>query len=390
MDKPKESSQLPPHSSLIKPVKYNPLITGNYADFGEYKKTAALEVETFVNYVKNLRPGARAPGAHTRSCLEQASRYCPAPAGEAGLYAHVESLLQKNPELSETLEFFFLFLNINSPETYAHVMRVTSLTMSIAHAWNRSGGQPAFEGQELAELCIAAMAHDLGKMFIPDAILHAGNIMSQANYDSICRRINALDVTEDVKDSLCMTMTQLLNLPYPPLQAKEQFLLSVIVLTNLHIDGAPLLSPGEQDMMERYVALVDDNFSIMQHHARLSRDLLEKLPLTGLPRNLPFVAAAHHENLDGSGYPDGLKEHDIPLSTQILAVADRFEAMTADRSYRRAMQLKEACALLEQDARLHEDGLPGKINLQVFTVAQESVFKSFTDSYKSKAAVSSL
>src|SRR4029434_1816621 len=60
---------------------------------------------------------------------------------------------------------------------------------------------------------------------------------------------------------------------------------------------------------------------------------------------LPILAGAglmHHENMDGSGYPDGLKGEDIPLLGRIVSVADAFDAMTTDRPYSKAMTSKAA------------------------------------------------
>jgi putative two-component system response regulator len=54
----------------------------------------------------------------------------------------------------------------------------------------------------------------------------------------------------------------------------------------------------------------------------------------------------HHERFDGKGYPSGLAGHDIPLGSRIIAVCDAFDAMTSDRSYRRAVSADEAAAIL--------------------------------------------
>ncbi len=56
----------------------------------------------------------------------------------------------------------------------------------------------------------------------------------------------------------------------------------------------------------------------------------------------------HHEHFDGSGYPDGLRGDEIPPESRIILVADAFEAMTADRPYRRARPVHEALAELER------------------------------------------
>ena len=61
------------------------------------------------------------------------------------------------------------------------------------------------------------------------------------------------------------------------------------------------------------------------------------------------IAGAHHERLDGMGYPRGLTADNIPLDTRVLTVADVFEALTADRPYRPAMSHPEALALMAAD-----------------------------------------
>jgi putative two-component system response regulator len=56
----------------------------------------------------------------------------------------------------------------------------------------------------------------------------------------------------------------------------------------------------------------------------------------------------HHERYDGWGYPDGLRGEQIPIIARIIAVADSFDAMTSERSYRQAMTKEEACAEVER------------------------------------------
>jgi len=60
------------------------------------------------------------------------------------------------------------------------------------------------------------------------------------------------------------------------------------------------------------------------------------------------MAWTHHERLDGSGYPRGLKGDEIPLEGRIVAVGDVFDALTSDRVYRRAMSVDDAIRVLEE------------------------------------------
>jgi putative two-component system response regulator len=61
------------------------------------------------------------------------------------------------------------------------------------------------------------------------------------------------------------------------------------------------------------------------------------------------VVRHHHERYDGAGYPDGLRNEQIPLGARILAVADTYNAMTSERPYREAMNAEAACAEIERN-----------------------------------------
>jgi putative two-component system response regulator len=63
----------------------------------------------------------------------------------------------------------------------------------------------------------------------------------------------------------------------------------------------------------------------------------------------------HHENWDGSGYPMGLKGEEIPLGARIVAIVDAFHGLTSDRSYRKALPVAEARAILEETSGIKWD-----------------------------------
>lgn len=69
-------------------------------------------------------------------------------------------------------------------------------------------------------------------------------------------------------------------------------------------------------------------------------------------RNIPDYAGAHHEKLDGSGYPYGLTDKQIPLPAKIMAIADIYDALTAaDRPYKKAVPVERALYILELEAK---------------------------------------
>ena len=93
--------------------------------------------------------------------------------------------------------------------------------------------------------------------------------------------------------------------------------------------------------------LTRDEFEIMKQHTVIGERLCGKVG--SLNRVRPIVRH-HHERLDGTGYPDGLRNEAIPLLAQIVGVVDVFDALTTDRPYRRAVTHEEACAELEEEA----------------------------------------
>jgi HD-GYP domain-containing protein (c-di-GMP phosphodiesterase class II) len=80
----------------------------------------------------------------------------------------------------------------------------------------------------------------------------------------------------------------------------------------------------------------------MRRHPEVGARILEHAGL----RDIASWVRAHHERVDGLGYPDGLTGAELSLEARILAVADAYEAMIADRSYRSGVSSEEACAEL--------------------------------------------
>lgn len=86
-------------------------------------------------------------------------------------------------------------------------------------------------------------------------------------------------------------------------------------------------------------------FSVMKTHAAVGADLLSSIQF---PYPVVPIVRHHHENWDGSGYPDGLKGADIPIGARILSVVDCYDALTSDRPYRPAMSADDAVEILAQ------------------------------------------
>jgi GGDEF domain-containing protein len=90
--------------------------------------------------------------------------------------------------------------------------------------------------------------------------------------------------------------------------------------------------------------LTAHEFEQIKKHAPLGADILKKVPRSYL---MERIVRHHHENWDGTGYPDGLSGTDIPLGARIIAVIDCYEALREDRPYRPALSDEEATAIIE-------------------------------------------
>lgn len=105
------------------------------------------------------------------------------------------------------------------------------------------------------------------------------------------------------------------------------------------IPDAVLLKPGR---------LTPEEVEVIRTHPVIGAELCR--PMRSLSSVLPLIRH-HHEKLDGSGYPDGLKGDQISRSVRVLSVADVYDALTTRRSYREGMPPEKAIAILEEEAR---------------------------------------
>ena len=105
----------------------------------------------------------------------------------------------------------------------------------------------------------------------------------------------------------------------------------------IEIPDAILLKPEKLNAVE---------YSLIKHHSTASYDLLSKEPFSPLAR----IVLHHHEHYDGKGYPEGLKADQIPFFSQVIAVADAFDAMTTNRAYRKSLSRDKAMAILEEES----------------------------------------
>lgn len=276
-----------------------------------------------------------------------------------------------------------------SPYTYGHCQRVPIVTMMLADALSRTNQGPfaTFEltADERYELEIAALLHDCGKVTTPVHVVDKATKL-----ETIFDRIELIRMRFEIvaRDRVIERLGGQVSAPAPLsappelsgwdrdlvddfaflqrsnvgseyLSAADKERIRAIGSSNRFVDGMgetrPLLTTEEVDnLCISRGTLNDGERKIIQDHVVASIRMLDMLPY---PRNLarvPLIAGAHHERMDGKGYPRGIRLGELPLQARILALADVFEALTAkDRPYKDGKTLGEALTIM---ARMRMDG----------------------------------
>jgi HD-GYP domain-containing protein (c-di-GMP phosphodiesterase class II) len=283
-----------------------------------------------------------------------------------------------------------------SPFTGGHVRRVADLTMEIARKINDTTEGPwadlKFSDDQLKELQIAAWLHDVGKITTPEYVVDKATKL-----ETIFDRIELLRLRFELYKLQTM-LRNLNNENLPESTATEEsgelettlreefrFLsetnrgselmsdemmgrIRTIALRTWELDGKkkPLLLPDEiENLSIRKGTLSPKERDVIKNHATMTYKILSQLPFPKKLRHAPDYAAAHHETLDGRGYPRGLNATQLSLQSRILALADVFEALTAkDRPYQKEKTLSEAMYIL---AMMVKDG---HIDPDLFTLFQ--------------------
>ena len=143
-----------------------------------------------------------------------------------------------------------------------------------------------------------------------------------------------------------------------------------------------LLKPGK---------LNDDEFAEMKNHTVYGRNALkvaeEKLGDNSFMQYARQIAYTHHEKWDGTGYPDGLKGEEIPVSGRLMAIADVYDALISQRVYKPPFSHAKAIAIITQDSGTHFDPVMVE-NLLIIENEFLKIASSLADSKEEKAALS--
>ncbi len=321
-------------------------------------------------------------------------------------------------DLEDLLESFLHTINIaieeKSKYTAGHIEKVVDITEMITIAINMDQTvfrDKNYSDQELKEIKLAALMHDIGKMTTPEYIVDKGTKL-QTIYDRIeivkmkaeIRKrdleISYLKMSEQADDK---TKISLSDEYYNATKKIDEELIFIkeanegseffsdqkikivknIAKAKIIIDGIKKDWLSDDEVLNLTIqkgTLNDKERLKINNHALVSLQMLQQLPFPKKYERIPEIAGAHHEQINGKGYPLGLKGDSLSFEARILAIADIFEALTAsDRPYKKAKKLSESMKILYFMAKdnlidrkivkfLYESGLYLKIAKKIISV----------------------
>ncbi|MBI4702815.1 MAG: GAF domain-containing protein [Deltaproteobacteria bacterium] len=301
------------------------------------------------------------------------------------LYAEIERMLDGFVRASvEAIEQ-------RDPTTSGHSRRVAAMCVGLAEAVERTDSGPyarvRWRAGELRELQYAAFLHDFGKIGVPSRILVKAKKLHPEDLDAVRarfalalrtaeiellgRKLGALGrgagaaELESLEALLAGRRAELeqalatileVNEPAAAVSGAQLALIEAIARESFRDgDGSeqPLLRAHEIECLSiARGTLTPAELDEIRRHVSRSVEFLSRVPWGRQLRRLCEIASAHHERLDGTGYPHRLRATEIPLQAKIMAVADIYDALTAaDRPYKKAVPRERALAILETEAK---------------------------------------
>lgn len=339
------------------------------------------------------------------NCLDEAGQPQPFPLAvqrQVQALTSLAAMVMTNKQLVLDLENLFGALSRllakaideKSPYTGGHCRRVPALTMMLAHACSDTTEGPLAEfvmtAADVHELSVAGWLHDCGKIATPEYVmdkatklhgLHDNIELVAARFEIAARDIE-LNPQLDA-DSKAQQLEQLrLDLSFIRGSniggefmswERQKRVRDIAESYQVNIGGEvqSVLTPAEvTNLCIERGTLNNEERRIINRHIEVTIDMLEALPFPKHLKNVPEYAGGHHEKMDGTGYPRGLKKEQMSVQARIMAIADIFEALTAnDRPYKKAKTLSESLRILgfmAQDNHIDVDLFRVFIDKQVY------------------------
>jgi HD-GYP domain-containing protein (c-di-GMP phosphodiesterase class II) len=294
------------------------------------------------------------------------------------------------------------------PTTSGHSERVAVRTVALAEVVDRIQEGPyrlvGFSPEQVRELRYAGLLHDFGKVGVREQVLvkakklyeselvlirqrHAfirrgadlafererADYLEQQGrkgYEAFLRELKARQ--EAAVETADRFLRVVLSSNEPTVLAEGEFaqLGEFAAMEYLDIEGNPqpyLTAPEQKHLSIRKGSLDDRERLEIESHVNHTFEFLRKIPWTGGLARVPEIAQAHHEKLDGTGYPRKVRGEAIPLQTRMMTIADIFDALTAqDRPYKRALPPTRALDIMGDEVKL------GQLDAELFRIFIEA------------------
>jgi len=279
------------------------------------------------------------------------------------------------------------------PATSGHSERVARMSSSLMRAVDaeKDGvyGRCSFDKAALLEIEYAGLLHDYGKVYLDPRVFTKAKKLYEYDFAYLVLRIKYLIRTTELgyaKQGLEAlgrgNAEEAAQAESRAAEASRSLLEAIELLTiineptatpidrsgeigrllaaapppglSLDIDGSPLpmLTEKERrDLETRRGSLNREEYELIKKHVEFTVNFVERIPWPPELANIPEYCAKHHEMLDGSGYPKGLRGDRIPLQARMLAVADVYDALSArDRPYKKALVFEEVRRIMDEEA----------------------------------------
>lgn len=328
-------------------------------------------------------------------------------ASQAAVTITNRDLINSQKELFNSLiQLIAQAVDDKSPYTGKHCRRVPVITTMLARAVCDIDRGPlktfALNDDEFYELEVAAWLHDCGKIITPAAVVDKATKLERimdgielidSRFELLKRDhiINALEKelnrsVTDLIDNDKDLASNLQQLDREREQIRHANIGGELMLSDdlaaidsiaayqwgfLNESKKDFLSAKEKSLLKiSRGTLSTEERNIINNHVCVSIKMLESLPYPKNLKNVPLLAGCHHEKMDGTGYPRGLTKEQIPIPARIIAIADIFEALTAnDRPYKKAMPLLKALNIMGQmklDGHIDPDLFDVFIDAQIY------------------------
>lgn len=294
------------------------------------------------------------------------------------------------------------------PTTSGHSLRVSVLSCRLAEVVDRADsgrfGPVRFSRRDLQELEYAALLHDFGKIGVREEVLvkakklyphELAQVRGRFDYalkateaDVLSRKVSAMaegagasdlaaldEELERRRAELNEAWTLIAEANEPTVLSEGDFtrIAEVGMRTFVGPDGQPiaLLNPIEVESLQvTRGSLNTDEIGEIRSHVVHTYNFLSKIPWGKNFLKVPEIAGAHHEKLNGTGYPKGLESEAIPLQSKIMTIADIYDALTArDRPYKKAVPIERALAILGfevKDGNIDGDLVQAFVDAEVY------------------------